>query len=434
MKKLNLTFCSFPDFSSNAKPLYEYMKKRYKDTMNLVWIVRTDEMYEKLKEKNIEVYKLGTAEYYKYVKKTDVFFTTHADITGEKTDKSLYVELWHGVGLKPIGFLANNTSDSDMAWYNDIKRKIDYFIVPSSFWKVIFSSLFKVEPNRILDIAYPKLDYFVKCDGKTNLNKILNIDVEQFKKIIYYMPTFKNGCGRKESKLNVSNIFNFENYDEKVLLNYLESKGYLLCIKHHPSEEATIKKIEHPNIKYLDDTLLLENQITINEILNAADLLITDYSSIGVEFTFLEKPVIYLGNQLETYRKNRGIIFDNFEFWTDDNISNNIEELIKNIDDCINSKIFNKKRNLWFGNLKDGGCKQLCEFLFDKNGQINKHVKYYKDPELELEKKLNQKNLELENKNRELELKNTELQKIVNSKGWKYLEKIRKIKNKIKEL
>ena len=80
MKKLNITFCSFPDFSSNAKPLYEYMVKKYKDTMNFVWVVRTDEMYETLNKKNITAYKLGTDEYFKYIKNSDIFFTTHADI------------------------------------------------------------------------------------------------------------------------------------------------------------------------------------------------------------------------------------------------------------------------------------------------------------------------------------------------------------------
>ena len=39
MEKLNITFCSFPDFGGNAKALYEYMNKRYKDNMNYIWIV-----------------------------------------------------------------------------------------------------------------------------------------------------------------------------------------------------------------------------------------------------------------------------------------------------------------------------------------------------------------------------------------------------------
>ena len=64
MKKLNITFCSFPDFSSNAKALYEYMKDRYKDNMNLIWAVNSDDMLNKLKAENVEVYKIGNVDYY----------------------------------------------------------------------------------------------------------------------------------------------------------------------------------------------------------------------------------------------------------------------------------------------------------------------------------------------------------------------------------
>ena len=98
MSKLNIVFGSFPDYSSNAKALYEYMKNRYKDNMNLIWVVNSDEMLNKLKSSKIEVYKLGTQEYFEKMKEVDVFFTTHANITGEKNSHALYIELWHGIG------------------------------------------------------------------------------------------------------------------------------------------------------------------------------------------------------------------------------------------------------------------------------------------------------------------------------------------------
>lgn len=60
MNKLNIAFCSFPDYSSNAKALYEYMLKRYNDNMNFVWVVNSDEMLNKLRESKIETYKIGT--------------------------------------------------------------------------------------------------------------------------------------------------------------------------------------------------------------------------------------------------------------------------------------------------------------------------------------------------------------------------------------
>jgi len=436
MKKLNITFCSFPDFSSNAKPLYEYMKKRYKDTMNLVWIVKTDEMFKKLKEENIEVYKLGTAEYYKYVKQSDVFFTTHADITTEKSDKALYVELWHGISSKHVGFLSDNVNVFDKEWFSSIKRKIDYFVLPSDFWRVIFSTRFNVNYNRTINLGYPKLDYFIKSNPSKLLNKVISTDVSKYKKIIYYMPTFRKGCNREgDSNVNINNIFNIKSYTENKLIDFLEKNNYLLCIKKHPSEEINIEYIENDNIKLITDEALMNNNATINEIMNASDLLITDYSSLGIEYTFLNKPIIYLINDIEEYKKNRGITFGNYEFWMPGYKVNNINDLLDSISQSLNNNIFKneilEKKKLWFDDLKDGGCKKICDFFFDESSKINKNVKYYIDYEEQLENKINSLNNILNKKQFIISEKDKELNLIKNSKGWKILEFIRRIKRKI---
>lgn len=72
----------------------------------------------------------------------------------------------------------------------------------------------------------------------------------------------------------------------------------MLCIKYHPSEELTFEDFENEHVCIIKDEDLLKHRITINELLNAADLMITDYSSLGTEFLFLNKPVIYLTEDL----------------------------------------------------------------------------------------------------------------------------------------
>ena len=76
MKKLNITFCSFPDFSGNAKALYEYMVKTYKDNMNYTWVVYNKKTVDKLKSKGINSVLMDTDEFKKYIPKTNVFFIT----------------------------------------------------------------------------------------------------------------------------------------------------------------------------------------------------------------------------------------------------------------------------------------------------------------------------------------------------------------------
>ena len=129
MEKLNITFCSFPDFGGNAKALYEYMVKKNLDRHNYVWIVYNEESVDKLKAKGINAILIGTDEFKDYIKNTDVFFTTQGNLDGDKTDRSLYVELWHGIGPKPVGYACKNPSEEDVRGYNNMRKIIDYVIV-----------------------------------------------------------------------------------------------------------------------------------------------------------------------------------------------------------------------------------------------------------------------------------------------------------------
>lgn len=434
MGKIKIMFCSFPDYSSNAKPLYEYMKKRYKDSMNMAWAVLSDESVEKLSKMGIEAYKIGTDEYFEYAKNTDVFFSTHCNITGERNEKSIYVELWHGISSKHIGNLSDNMTEDDRKWYNHLRKNIDYMVVPSDFWRVIFSTRFNIEYNRTVSLGYPKLDYFVYSDSRNNLSKVLDIDITKYNKILYYMPTFRKGCNREqESEINTNNIFNLESYKEQELIDFLHKKNYLLCIKKHPSEELNLNYIECDNIKIITEEKLNLNNITLNEIINAADLMITDYSSLGIEFVFLNKPVVYLVNDIEEYREKRGITFNNSNFWMPGFRVKKLNELIFSIENSLsNDKDYSykadmeEKKKVWFGDLKDGGCANICDFLFDGD-KLRDGIKHYVSKEDYLENKINYISDELQKKeNVIIELKD-ELQKVYNSKGWIFLEKVRKI-------
>jgi len=448
MKKLNITFCSFPDFAGNTKALYEYMSKRYKDNMNYTWIVYNQESVNLLKTKGINAILIGTDEFKSYISTTNVFFTTQGNLDGDKvkTKNSIYIELWHGIGPKPIGFTQKNPSLDDIRGYGNISEIVDYFIVPSDFWKVVYGAIFKVENNRIKSFGMPILDYFKNSDGKVNLSKILNLDVNKFKKIIMYMPTFRQGFNHNDINVIADNIFNIKSdYNDEQLNDFLEQNRYLLCVKMHPGEISNIKFKESEYIKLIDENALIKNQISVNEIINSFDLLITDYSSIGTEFLFLDRPVLFNISDIDEYMQNRGILFGNIDFWfpgpTFDNMRELFDETYKLLSD---SSYFKKereeKKQLWFGKLNSGGCEQICDFLFDNN-DISSNVIKYKSAKLELEKN----NLELKSSNekykeiineqvetiKKLTSSDIELNAIKNSKGWRLLEKARKVKNKI---
>lgn len=432
MKKLNITFCSFPDFAGNAKALYEYMIKRYKNNMNYTWIVYNEETVQLLKEKNINAILIGTDEFNKYIPKTNVFFTTHANLKDYKckAKKSIYIELWHGIGPKPIGYLIKNITKEDEEWYDLVKENIDYLIVPSDMWKVIYSSLFNINARRILSLGLPLLNDIKYSDGKKNLSLVLNKNVYKYEKIIYYMPTIKIGFGRyNDGSLNEKNILNLLPYEEEKLIKYLKENNYLLCIKRHPSDEFNYVKIENENILNIDNDMLNKHNLDVNNILNAADILITDYSSVGTEFSFLDKPVIYISTDLEEYKNNRGIIFDDYDFWTEKEYCLSYKELIKKIDSNINHNKVAINKKLIFGNLKDGGCKEICDYIFDGN-LISDRVKRFVPLRKKYEKIIKEKDDQISYQNERIKYlmeKEQELASIKFSRSYKIAKKMSRI-------
>lgn len=50
-------------------------------------------------------------------------------------------------------------------------------------------------------------------------------------------------------------------------------------------------------------------------ILNAVDILITDYSSIYFDFLLLDRPIIFTPIDYEEYKHNRGFLLEPFDFW-----------------------------------------------------------------------------------------------------------------------
>ena len=159
-------------------------------------------------------------------------------------------------------------SEEDTQWYSEIGKKIDFLILPSDFWRVIFSTILNCKYSKIVPIGYPKLDYFKNPKSKENLSKVIGRDVSKYDKIIYYMPTFRKGCSRdaEESKFNLDNAINIEKYNDDELNQFLKENNYLLCIKKHPSEELESNFVDRENMITIREKSLLANMITINEL------------------------------------------------------------------------------------------------------------------------------------------------------------------------
>lgn len=123
-------------------------------------------------------------------------------------------------------------------------------------------------------------------------------DLPEYRGIILYAPTFRDYASTE--------LFPFEDYDKDKLETFLEKEKLLICLRTHISEKGTAEKYLSGRVVYLGN----EQMEDIMEILNIFDLLITDYSSIYIDYLILNRPMIFLPYDKEKYLQGRGMNFE----------------------------------------------------------------------------------------------------------------------------
>lgn len=331
MKKM-IAFESYPDYSNNSKIMYEYFLKEYPDKYNYIWIVYDEKNKDFFESSNIKYISPEDNDFEEKFCEVDLILSTHNFAARYKKEYQILFSLWHGGGFKKQGYF-NELDKNNLA----INQKIDYFVTSSEFMSTVFSATLDLSIKKFLPFGNPRSDILFTTNAIKNLQKTSDIDFSIYSKILIYLPTFRKSSDREEGYININNILNFENYDEKKLTNFLEKNDYLLITKYHPAEEAKHVLSHDKNILNLTDEDLKSNDLTLDEILGACDLVISDYSSSYFEFLKMKKPVVFCHYDFEEYSSKRGILFEDYELWFPGPRVNHIDTFISETDKLLNN-------------------------------------------------------------------------------------------------
>ncbi len=166
-----------------------------------------------------------------------------------------------------------------------LHKNYDYVLAPSPITKDYYCSAFNVNESSIKYIGMPRIDYILE---EKDTIKIYEEYPELRGKInVLYVPTFRKGKKIKIGKL-------IKNFD---------INKYNLIIKLHPLDH---KKYENE----AKAGIIFENKFTTYELFSVADRIVTDYSSLAIESSLLEKPLYFYTYDLEEYKKDPGLNFD----------------------------------------------------------------------------------------------------------------------------
>ena len=262
---------------------------------------RNNENCEKVKkmEKNKRkyvVWKNSIKHYYLY-KDADMFWVSlsYKDISPsnvlgkEIVPKVLkpVIYLQHGtIAMKRLGYSGKSYNNNMFRFMIYNRRILEQYQNENNF-----------KPYQLYYAEYhPRYKELVK-----RMEQQQNIKKEE-KQILWFL-TWREYLGdnaaTKKIINNIKYIVNNKNFND-----FLSKKNYKLKIcAHQFFNKEIIKEIvqnQKTNIK-----ILYPKDVNIMDELIKSDLLITDYSSIGFDFTFLNKPVILYQPDLDIYMKER---------------------------------------------------------------------------------------------------------------------------------
>ncbi len=261
-----------------------------------------------------------------------------------KVQGQIYLQTWHGTPLKRLGRdIENNhltksyldTMDREASYW-------DYLISPSPFCTAIFPGAFNYR-GEIIETGYPRNDRLSKTDSaaRQRIREKIGIS-DPSETVVMYAPTWRDYNRSATGNWQSVNFMN-----ENIEL----PEGFTMIYRGHTNTHA-VHKNEVAG-RAIDVTMYPD----VTELYLAADVMITDFSSVMFDYTVTGKPIMFLAPDLERYRAERGFYFD-FEDTAPGPILNSEQEVLQTLGriDQV-SKLYEKRYRAWqqkFNGLEDG--------------------------------------------------------------------------------
>ena len=356
-------------FTDNPRYLYIYLNQLEHTNIRPIWITQNKEVYQFLSEKGMECYKKNSLPgiFWCLHAKKYIFDNYSKDINFWLSGGAVKVNLWHGVGNKRINYdnvhdqvrHPQNSYEKLKAWPRRLsdEKPSHYILATSPIMKEIFARAFQVPMDHVIEDGYPRNDMLfaghfqnVYLPSEQRIRMDMKQKSETGNVIFQYYPTFR------ESETQFENIMNLDAFDD-----FLMEHHFIVYMKPHPKSKLNL----HIAKKKWNNLIIIDSNVDIYSILDRADYLITDYSSVYSDFPLTQKPIILFQYDAEEYFTNtRDRYFDDTEYMIEQKATNQ-QELEAKMCTVTDGNEYLKEENIvchrMFTYLDGSACERLTE-------------------------------------------------------------------------
>ena len=306
---------SQPDFACNPHALWKYVTEN--TDFDTAWIIKKISYYDTLTARGIKCAIYDTIEANEIISAADIIIAnSYTFLNIPKNDHQLLVNLWHGSGVKAHDYYDHDLNPRHVIKLKNYFNKVDLMCVHSLDDRFKLSAMLHFDLRKIYVTGQPRLDCVVNSNGRKKLADIFGEDIVHYNRLIFFAPSYRSNMSCHAGKIYSDNIFRLDDYDNEKLNNFLEKHNAAIIYKLHPIEQTAFKgRVFEMNNRCfeLTDGILFEHDIRYDELINAFDVMISDYSSIVFDYLLLDRPVVYLLPDFDEYKNAKGFVFSNID-------------------------------------------------------------------------------------------------------------------------
>lgn len=301
-----IAFESEGDFCDNSRALYDYMLEHTTE-YHFVWLVHKDITSWKESHTNnartsfvYHNYRLHSLKDILILSCAKYIFYTHGlglDFRVRKDQKVL--NLWHGIPIKGIKRMSNKRQ----------KPQFHYLLCLSEENAPFISKFLECDITYAIPLGYPRNDLLIKHKGIGRQNPFVPTGFNG--KVVIWMPTFRKSWNKIISEDNCDNETGLPLLETATALqgfnSFLSSINTHLIVKiHHLQAQKDAFKYNLSNIVFVQDEDILSKQLQLYQIIAKTDALLTDYSSVFIDYLLIDRPIGFILDDMEKYKNNRG--------------------------------------------------------------------------------------------------------------------------------
>lgn len=281
-------------YDDSPKVVYEFMRedRRFAD-YKFVWAFHEPGNFD---VPGATVIKTDTLHYFITAMKARAWITNSGIERGLSFKKkgTVYLNTWHGTPIKYMGADEYKITPNQMpVCMYDIQN------TQSKYEAEIFSRVFNSPYEKMLICGYPRNDVLTHNDAETQKRYKEKLGIPPESKVLLYAPTFREYERDSDRNCVLRPPVDFKKWRSAL------GDDYVVLMRCH----YEVAKLLNDGIDG-DFVLDVSGYPTLNDLMLAADILISDYSSIIFDFAILDRPIVLYTYDFDTYKEKRGMYID----------------------------------------------------------------------------------------------------------------------------